>query len=692
MHLRRLFWGIAAALLTASAAHAQARTVAVVFDDSGSMGNPANPSAAWRDASYALQILTGLLAPRDALTVVRMSAPTVPVTVDLRSQAREIDRIRAEPHKAKDTPYEAVQTAMQALAQVARDEAARGEQTEKWLIIITDGQFFDELPPDAERYLRAEIRAFVQETGARTVLLLIGDIRSDISAMWEEEAQARTYEAPDHAEIEGQMRRIAADITSRSDQPLPVTVKEDRATLVTEFPLRRVTVLQQRPDAGQLAELRDARVGRQELTWPKPALEPGMPPGSSDRVFGRIHHVQRGARPEEVIPDGTVALTFDRPLSSSGTMQLLPEVAARLAVELASAEGNPLRPRGTVHEVCEGEPFRVRATLLSPAGDTVVRQVRDPRQFRVEARFGTQSAPLAAPPGAAYFERTLRAASGDAAVSVSAAYPGYFHFRSQLLTVRGVECRPRALGFAPVPAWTAKVTELDDARPVDLAPTADGAPVAPDELARWSLRRTDERRLKVDIERTPAGWRLRPKKTWGLACCTPTGTIPVTLEARSPNPREPAVTTTVELRIEDVGFWRKCGWMVLLALAIILTIVYVVLLMRKRRFCPGSEIVYQRVGRAASSREFTHGLPGKSFLVRWLVPTKAEKTAIEGITFEAGTRCGHIFLPPEAQSEDMYVAGERVEDPGRRPLRIAQGDTVEVRRGGSKEIYTYHLR
>ncbi|HEX5725343.1 MAG TPA: hypothetical protein VFX98_07740 [Longimicrobiaceae bacterium] len=693
MSIRRISWGIVAVLLAcARLAQAQSRTVAVVYDDSGSMGNAEDPAAPWRYANYAFQTLTGLLAPQDALLVARMSNYATPERIDLSAQPASVVRIRQTAHAAaQQTPYEAVQSAMQALVRTAEQEAAAGRApSEKWLIIITDGQFVDRpLTADEETWITTEIRDFVQKTGARTLLLMIGNVDQQLLRLWEREAQARRYEAADRAQIAERMRQIAADITQRSLQPLPTQVQGSTATLVSELPLRRVTVLQQWEQAASLAELRQARSGREGLSASAPS-EPAMPAASTDPVFARIHHVT-GAGADAVIPEGTVRFEFGAPVDAQH-LQLLPEVAARLAVWLADEEGRPLPGAGPVHEVCEGTPVRVRATLLSPAGDTLLRLVRRPEELRMEMQAGGQTAALARADTGSWYEHPLAPAAGDVAVSVSAAYPGYFHFRSALLTVRPVECRPRALALLPVRPWRAKVTEIDGAPPVVLAPTADGAPVRPEELARWTLTRLDSTRLKVDIERTATGWTLRPRRTWGLACCTPTGDLPITVELRSPNSREAPVRATVPVQVEDVGFWRKCGWLVLLALLVLLLGWYLIRVLRKRRFCPGSEIVYQRVGRS-SSRQFTHGLPGKNPLVRWLVPTRAERRGVEGIVFEPGLRCSYLVLPAKAQTDDMYVAGEKIEDPGRRDVRIANGDALEVRRGdGRRETYTYSLR
>lgn len=685
MHPRRLVWAVVAALmLLVRVADAQTRTVVVVYDDSGSMGNPAAPGARWRDANYALQTLTGLLAPQDALTVVRMSAPDTPERVDLGAQAAQISAIQTRPHPGGNTPYAAVETAMRVLEQAAAREAQPGARpTEKWLIVITDGEFSHDSAATVQG-LQQEIRQFVRGTGARAAIFTIAGVQSEAAELWAQDGQALRYEAPDRSQIVEQMRRIAADITSRSDTPPPVRFDGSTVTLASEFPLRRVTVLQHTRDADGLAELRGARVGSNPIPVPA-ALPLRMPAGSGNPVHGRIHHLGGAS----AIPAGTVTLTFDRPVDPS-LIQVLPEVDARLAVRLTDAAGRALPLRGTVPALCAGEPFQVRATLLGPQGDTLLKRVRADGPFRMQAAYGGRTAAMTGAGG--YYQTSFPAAMGDSTLTVSASYPGYFNYRSPVHTVRGEECRPRVLGWQGVAPWSARVTELEDAPPIDLVPTVDGTPVSAAELEGWTLRRVDDGNLPVDIERTAAGWRLRPKTRWGLACCTPTGTIPIQLEAKSPNAREPVLRTTVPLRIEDVGFWAKCGWLVLLVLAAILLATYIFLLLRKRRFCRGSEIVYERITPLARGRPQTEPLVGRSWFVRILVPTPAERTTVVEVTFQAGTRCGHIVIPPEAQTDQMYVSGEHIDDPGRRPVRVAQGDSLEIRRGGGRrDVYTYQV-
>jgi hypothetical protein len=482
------------------------------------------------------------------------------------------------------------------------------------------------------------------------------------------------------------MQRIAADITSRSPQPLPVQVRDRTIGLTSEFPLRRVTLLQQRTGTEALVTLQEAQVEGRPLQA-EPPLLPRMPAGSRDAIVGSLTHV-RESRADAVIPTGEVRLTFDR-MVEPGQVQVLPEVAAALDVWFVDERGQPLAGAGHVIDVCVGDPIYVRATLLSPAGDTLVRQVRQPAQLDLRLRYGGRVQPLALSAAGGYFEAGVPVEPGPVTFSVSAAYPGYFNFHSRVFTLRGAECPVRELELVAAP-WSARVTELRRAPPLELRPTADGLPVPPGELPAWTLEQLDAGRLRVDVERSEQGWSLRPRPTWGFACFTPTGRIPVEVTLRSASPREPLLQRTLEIEIVDVGFWRRCGPLILALLLFLLFLAWLLGALRKRRFPRGSEIVYQRRTGTATTPGFTQKLP-RGFVSRYLVPYVPERTTVNGLTFEAGGRGSYLLIPPRVQTDEMYVAGERLDDPGRRPVRLPQGEALEIRRGRQREIYTYNV-
>jgi hypothetical protein len=682
---RSLFLSFGLLLIAVGPAWAQTREIAVVYDDSGSMGRPDNPIAAWRHANYALQALIGLLDPRDVLTVVLMSDTGNPVRIDLRQRASEIESVYQGYRTRGRTPYESVIAAMEVLDRSARNEQATGAvPSEKWLIVLTDGEF--QVPPTLARTVREDVREFVARTGAQVIYMLIGDIQPTVARVWVEEAQARQYEARTRPEIIEQMQRIAADITSRSPQGLPVRVQDRTVSFESEFPLRRITVLQQRTREEALLGLQQAMAAGRPLQI-DPPLQPRMPAGSREPISGRIVHV-RESRPDAVVPPGELRLSFDGAVEPGG-VQVLPEVAARLAVWFVDERGHPIAEDGHVIDTCAGDPIYVRATLLSPAGDTLVRQVRLPARLELRLRYGERAQSLTLADGGDYFEIGLPVTEGSFPLSVAAAYPGYFNFQSRLITIRGIDCPIRDLDLA-AERWSAVVTELRHAPPLELRPTADGVPVPPGELPGWTFEEIDAGRLRVDVERMEHGWLLRPQPTWGFACFTPTGRIPIRITLRSANPREPLLQRIIEIEIVDVGFFRRCGPLLLALLSLLLFLSWLFGVLRKRRFPRGSEIVSQRQTGSSTTPGFTQKLP-RGFASRYLVPFVPERATVDGMTFEAGGRGSYVLIPPRNQTDEMYVAGERLDDPGRRSVRLPQGEALEIRRGRQREIYRYNV-
>ncbi|MEL7362042.1 MAG: vWA domain-containing protein, partial [Bacteroidota bacterium] len=248
------------------------RAVAVVYDDSGSMlhrdeGDNGGP---WAYANYALQTLAALLRDTDALHVVTMHAPDAPLRfpLDGGSAGRQalVDSLNGQPvyNFAGNTPYQSLAT--------AQDVLARAPQPEKWLVVLTDGAFED--TPDAAA-MQAQAEAFVRATGARVIFLLIGEDPQEVEtlaaqpavAVWTD-VQGQVYRALSSADVADRMNEIAALITARTLGGQPdVRLAGDQLVFDSEFPLRRLTVVQQDASRAALAALRRATHDRDALPF-----------------------------------------------------------------------------------------------------------------------------------------------------------------------------------------------------------------------------------------------------------------------------------------------------------------------------------------------------------------------------------------------------------------------------------------
>ncbi len=125
---------------TVSAAKTQnARTIAIVFDNSGSMYEKGNK--AWCQATYAMEVFASMLNPGDTLQIYPMAAITVgnkqytmnnPLEITDSSQANSIRDIYTE--KTKGTPIESIDCAVKGLKSI--------QGTKKYLVVLTDGETF----------------------------------------------------------------------------------------------------------------------------------------------------------------------------------------------------------------------------------------------------------------------------------------------------------------------------------------------------------------------------------------------------------------------------------------------------------------------------------------------------------------------------------------------------------------------
>ena len=127
--------------VSAAGKNGETRTIAIVFDNSGSMYD--NGDQAWCRATYAMEVFASMLNQGDTLFIYPMHPITVggkqytmdnPFSLTDSSQAAVIRDIYTE--KASTTPIESIDAAAQGLRSAQADE--------KSLIVLTDGDVFYE--------------------------------------------------------------------------------------------------------------------------------------------------------------------------------------------------------------------------------------------------------------------------------------------------------------------------------------------------------------------------------------------------------------------------------------------------------------------------------------------------------------------------------------------------------------------
>lgn len=234
-----LLFGLMLFLLPAQASaisNAPTRIINVVYDDSGSMIQSGGQAVdRWCQAKYAMEVFAALLGENDSLNIYVMSdyehgnAPGP--RLSLRGgdgQNANVAKIHNMLTTAGNTPFESVHKAQNDLASFSADE--------KWLVVLTDGQF----QLNGNNMNNTEIDAFFAKKANDVNVIFLG-MGADAAAIKANENQGLFYEkAADSKEILSKITGICTRIFN-SDR------LEVNASKIVEFdvPMGELTVFAQ---------------------------------------------------------------------------------------------------------------------------------------------------------------------------------------------------------------------------------------------------------------------------------------------------------------------------------------------------------------------------------------------------------------------------------------------------------------
>jgi hypothetical protein len=662
-----------------------ARSVALVYDDSGSMRNHSN----WRYANYALQGLVAFLGDEDVFNLVLMSNPGE-VNSYRGSQIRHqlIDKLQKTVEPSGDTPYQAIQTARDSLKNVS-------DSDDKWLIIITDGKFIDsnQLDQSEINNLRQKIEKdsneFVQLTGAQTVLLVIGK-ESDriLIEVLEKTSQATILQAEDSKAIIDRLHETAAMLTSHNAKSNDLHPLEMGRVLQISplFPLSRLTVfLQSKDKKTSPPEIKSITIQNGVGTSDPYRLSLIADSRKGDKSLSAIVHI-RPVSPTTLIHEGKDQLTisFDKDIKDF-VYKLYPDVAAKLDIQLKDHSDHVLTMHsGQPIDVCEDTLLSIHAKLISNSGKTLTEASSDISQFGVNYFFddGFVNA-MQINPAKTEFSGQFKPKQGTSTISVKAAYPGYFDLRSQIFTLRTVDCKPRVFSiFSDSSNWNESLLELPSSK-IILSATVDGKPLLDSDFANVEMSIVSDTALEFSLHKDQKNknWQLLPRFNWGCACFTPAGDQKVKIQLTGTRVNEQSQQDLI-LKVNDVPWWDKCGRLFITAIIIVLLLWYLFGIIKKPRFGSGSVVKFTR-----GHRTLTESLPS-SWASRWLIPYIPEKRYIGSVLFIAAVRSSYILLSSKNQTEDMTINGLPIDNPGVRDVRLSNMETLLIN-ARPAESYTY---
>lgn len=344
---------------TARAAEEAPRLIHVVYDDSGSMyqyefydqnGGYSHTEYydKWCRARYAMEVFAAMMEERDEMNIYLMSERgrrTMQVSGSDSPQSR-IDRIHSMTDGAIGTYYETVTAAYD-------DLMAADGFSEKWLVILTDGDFEgsdgQDWKPASE--LNADFSSFAA-SGVKVVYLAIGEEVREMPAS-DPDAGIITRQAAGSDQILSSVTDICNTIYERQQLPESFyTYAGNTLTLDFDVPMERIFILSQGENAALSGE--DASVFRR-VSDGSVRYSEEIPSRYSDRAdlipvardLTGVLAEFASASSESPIPAGQY--TFS--LTGAASVQIYFEPAVRLAVTV-SQNGEAVSPGG---ELLPGE-------------------------------------------------------------------------------------------------------------------------------------------------------------------------------------------------------------------------------------------------------------------------------------------------------------------------------------------------
>lgn len=251
---------VAGSALCATYAWAQdgkpTRAINLVYDDSGSMIRQGDTYVdTWCQAKYALEAVAAMLDEGDALNVYYMSdydsGMSAPPRVRLRGSqnpqivAGNVETIHRLVTPFGNTPFAAVKKAHQDLKHAQADE--------RWLVVLTDGEFEDGKMAGSE--VEKYFHDVVAQPRTNVIMLAMGPIAAAIQS---DEPKGIYFEhAASTRDILPKLTSICNRIFQRNI--LPVQRKNEKASISFAVPMKEIVVLGQGANvraAGPLASER----------------------------------------------------------------------------------------------------------------------------------------------------------------------------------------------------------------------------------------------------------------------------------------------------------------------------------------------------------------------------------------------------------------------------------------------------
>lgn len=230
------------------------RDIYVVYDDSGSMyKNYATGENVdtWSKAKYSMEVFASMLGEQDVMKIYYMSdyskdgkadGPKITIEGD-DDPNQNILKIQEQKTASKDTPFEAVEEAYDDL------EDSSGE--EKWLIVLTDGQFLNGNGTQDEQKNKLDQFLNEKDSDINVIFLGLGQEAQNI-----DEVKSRNIYS-ERAVDSNQILEKVTEVFNRVYNTNSLKEIGSDGTFELDVPMSRITVFVQ-GDGSKVKSLKDA--------------------------------------------------------------------------------------------------------------------------------------------------------------------------------------------------------------------------------------------------------------------------------------------------------------------------------------------------------------------------------------------------------------------------------------------------
>ncbi|PIE46014.1 MAG: hypothetical protein CSA45_01100 [Gammaproteobacteria bacterium] len=657
------------------------RAVAILYDDSGSMGQPKKPNSNTRsvNANIALQTLLSLMQSGDEVYINRMSDAknnkfNQPVT--FMTSEKNIDDIVNVIRKKYLPPTSTFGTYFASIIPLLK-KLAVSEAKNKWFIVITDAAENIDVDKDSDNRKKAAnyFNKLTSNIHFRFVLIepvtetkndkIKWDDVSQVAGYWKANTKAIFDPVFDAEELPSVLEGLASELVGRDKKGLHFKQSNETLSIQSELPLKGIVVLIQ--NVKENLTIDSSQLGADKI--PQSRFHIIRPPDNRKGIddISYVAHITTNKTIQN--QDKTAKITFNRPLNKQAKIKVFPTPATKIKTEVYS-QGKQVFPKGGAYQVCEPNGMEVRTILVDEDGNHIptkkmlVRlKMSNGKTLKPEKKRG-------------YYYTTFSSdeIKNEIKITTFAQYPNYFDIEDAPITIKSKPCfrniALRVVSGADGSDWRHDVDKLNKADPIVLEVLVKGKKAIEDQMKDFDFNTANlPDNLPWDIEKEEETGHLilSPKSEccaffWTRPNITPKTSLTLTREniSSSANDKMKNVNLTFEItRPQDDYryYWWQYGCPIVFWISIFLLAWYLWrIFVTKERFAYRSEIHIKR-----SDEEYSDSEPlvmNRFSLKRMLWPSKNEVKVIEGIVFVASGHGGSkIKISGKCLNKDFRVSG-----------------------------------